>query len=230
MLNAVIHLRGSNWRATSSGSLASTPAEGTHAATESSVAGDHATEGSTAHASGDAEHAGAAHTCEPASCSKDPGPIMPELKELAWGAGSFIVFALLMRFMIFPKLKRSMDARYQGIQNDHASADAARAAARSEVADYQAQVASIRAEGQQIVDAARNELEAERQSKLAEVNARLAQSRAAAQAEVDAARQAAKPQIAAAVSEVASRAGELATGRAPSSDTVNRVVAEVMSR
>jgi hypothetical protein len=25
--------------------------------------------------------------------SKDPGPIVPEMKELAWGAGSFIVLA-----------------------------------------------------------------------------------------------------------------------------------------
>ena len=70
---------------------------------------------------------------------KEPGPIIPELKELAWGAGSFIVFALLMRFFLFPRLKKGMDARYHGIRSAHESADAERAAARAEVAEYEAQ-------------------------------------------------------------------------------------------
>ena len=144
---------------------------------------------------------GQAHT---GAVSKDPGPIVPEIKELAWGAGSFIVFAVLMRWVLFPKLKRSMDARYQGIQNDHAGAEAARTAARAEVADYEAQVSAL--------------------------TARLGEQRAAAAAEVEAARQAATSHIAAAVGDVAARAGELATGRRPSDDVVGRVVSEVMAR
>ena len=70
-----------------------------------------------------------------APVSKDPGPIIPELKELYWGGGSFIVFALLMRFVLFPKVKKGMDARYQGIRSAHESADAERSAARAEVAE-----------------------------------------------------------------------------------------------
>lgn len=162
--------------------------------------------------------------------SKDPGPIVPELKELYWSIGSFVVFALLMRFVLFPKLKKGMDARYQGIRSAHEAADAERSTARAEVADYEAQLAAIKAEAAREVDAARNQLEAERQAKLAEVNARLAQQRAAAQAEADAERAAAEGQIHAAVSDVAGLAGELATGRRPSSDVVNRVVSEVMAR
>ena len=83
---------------------------------------------------------------------KEPGPIVPELKELAWGAGSFIVFALLMRFFLFPRLKKGMDARYHGIRSAHESADAERAAARAEVADYEAQLAAIKAEAARTVD------------------------------------------------------------------------------
>lgn len=162
--------------------------------------------------------------------SKDPGPIVPELKELYWSAGSFIVFALLMRFWLFPKLKKGMDARYQGIRSAHESADAERSNARAEVADYEAQVAAIKAEAAREVEAARNALEAERQAKLAEVNARLAEQRAAAVAEADAERAAARDQIHAAVSDVAGRAGELATGRRPSDEVVTRVVSEVMAR
>jgi F-type H+-transporting ATPase subunit b len=162
--------------------------------------------------------------------SADPGPIVPELKELAWSFGSFVVFALLMRFWLFPKLKKGMDARYQGIRSAHESADTERSNARAEVADYQAQVAAIKAEAAREVEGARNTVEAERQAKLAEVNARLADQRAAANAEAAAERAAAQDQIHAAVSDVAGRAGELATGRMPSADVVTRVVSEVMAR
>ena len=72
-----------------------------------------------------------------------PGPIVPELKELAWGAGSFIVFAIAMRFWLFPRLKAGMEARYAGIRADHEAADAERASARAEVADYEAQLVEL---------------------------------------------------------------------------------------
>lgn len=168
--------------------------------------------------------------CTAETCSKDPGPIVPEVKELAWGGGSFIVLAVLMRWLIFPKLKRSMDTRYAGIRDDHASADAARDAARAEVAEYEAQLAQIRAEAAGIVEAARNEVEAERQVKLAEANARVGEARSAAAAQAEQARHAVKGQIADAVGQVASRAGQLATGRQPTMEVVNRVVNEVMAR
>lgn len=167
---------------------------------------------------------------ESGEIKEGPGPIVPELKELAWGAGAFIVFALLMRFVLFPKLKQGMDARYASIRNDHESADAERAAARSEVSDYEAQLAAVKAEGAGKVDAARQQLEAERQEKLAVLNARLAEQRAAAQAETDAAKLAVRDQIQAAVGDVAGRAGELATGRRPDAGVVTRVVNEVMAK
>ena len=162
--------------------------------------------------------------------SKDPGPIVPEMKELLWGAGSFIVLAVLMRFWLFPRLKKGMDARYASIRSAHETADAERSAARKEVADYEAQLAAIKVEAAREIEAARATLESERQAKLAEVNAKLSQLRAAAVAEAEAAREAARDQIHAAVSDVAGRAGELATGRRPSADVVSRVVSEVMAR
>lgn len=161
--------------------------------------------------------------------SKDPGPIVPEMKELAWGAGSFVVFALLMRFVLFPKVKKGMDARYNSIQAGHDTADAERSSARAEVADYEAQLAGIKAEAAKVVDAARVQLETERQAKLAEVNAGIAERKAAAAAQAEGVRTAARDQIHAAVSDVAGRAGELATGRRPADSVVNQVVSEVMA-
>jgi F-type H+-transporting ATPase subunit b len=162
--------------------------------------------------------------------SKDPGPIIPEGKELLWACGSFVVFALLIRFWIFPKLRKGMAARYDGIRSDHEQADAERAAARSEVADYEAQVATIRAEAARVVDDARAMVEGERQRALAELNERISAQRAAAAAEAEAARAAAQTHVREAVSDVAGRAGELATGRRPAPEVLDRVVQEVMAQ
>lgn len=159
-----------------------------------------------------------------------PGPIVPELKELYWGGGSFVVFALLMRFFLFPRLKKSMEARYGHIQGQHERAAAQRAAATADVADYERQLAAVKAEAASRVEAARQTLEAERQEKLAALNAQLADQRAAAAAENEAAKAAVRGQIESAVADVASRAGELATGRTPDSAVVSRVVGEVMAR
>ena len=60
-----------------------------------------------------------------------PSPIAPEPKELIWGAGAFIVFAVLMRLVLYPRMKKGMDARYASIRTGHEDADATRQAARS---------------------------------------------------------------------------------------------------
>ncbi|MDP5087383.1 MAG: hypothetical protein NWP41_01695, partial [Ilumatobacteraceae bacterium] len=44
-----------------------------------------------------------------------PNPISPEVKELVWGAGSFIVFLILMRLFLVPKVRKGMASRYESI-------------------------------------------------------------------------------------------------------------------
>ncbi len=155
-------------------------------------------------------------------------PIAPEVKEIIWGFGSFVVLAIVLRYVLFPKVRAGMTARYDSIQGDFEKAETLTASARAEVAEYDAQVASVRADAQGRVDAARATLEGERNEQLTAVNARIAEKRAAATAEVEAARQAASSQVAAAVSDVAARAGELAAGKAPSADVVSAAVNEAM--
>jgi F-type H+-transporting ATPase subunit b len=155
-------------------------------------------------------------------------PIAPEAKEIIWGFGSFVVLAIVLRYFLFPKVRAGMTARYDSIQGDFEKADTLTASARAEVAEYDAQVASVRADAQGRVDAARATLEGERNEQLTAANARIAEKRAAAAAEVEAARQAASGQVAAAVADVAARAGELAAGKAPSADVVSAAVNEAM--
>jgi F-type H+-transporting ATPase subunit b len=162
----------------------------------------------------------AAETTEDAG----PSPIAPEVKELAWGAGSFIVLFVIMRLVLFPRLKQGMDARYGKIRGDHESADSVRAAAKGEVAAYEAELATVKAEARQRIDAARATLESERTAALTEANARIGARRAEATEAADAAKAAAAEHIEAAVVDVSSRVTELATGRRPDAAEVSTIV------
>jgi len=159
---------------------------------------------------------------------EDLNPIFPEVKEVVWGFGAFIVLALVMRLFLFRKVRDGMTSRYDDIQGDFEEADTLTASARADVAEYEAQVGSVRADAQSRVEAARATLEAERADKVGAVNARISDKRAAAAADVEAARAAARPEVESAVAEVAALAGQLATGKAPEADAVAAAVRDAM--
>ncbi len=159
-----------------------------------------------------------------------PNPIAPEGKELYWGGGSFLVFLVIMRLFLFPKLKKGMDARYDGIQSDLEAADATRFAAQSDVAKYQAALDEVRVEAAGRVDKARQTLDQERSTKIAEANARIAEKRAAAEAELNAARLAVRDQVAAAVASVTEHTTQLAVGKSPDASVVRNAVQQVMQQ
>jgi F-type H+-transporting ATPase subunit b len=160
----------------------------------------------------------------------DLNPIFPEVKEVVWGFGAFVVLALAMRLFLFRKVRDGMTARYDRIEGDLETAQASTTSARADVADYEAQLAAVRADAQTRVEAARATLEAERTEQIAAANARIAEKRGAAAAEVDAAKQAARGQVEAAVADVSARLSEIATGRRPSDDVVQRAVGEAMNQ
>jgi F-type H+-transporting ATPase subunit b len=159
----------------------------------------------------------------------DLNPIAPEPKEMVWGFGAFVVFAIALRFWLFPKLRSGMQRRYDAIQADKERAESLTAAARADVAEYEARLASVRAEAQQKVDTARQTLEAERAERLAEVNERIGERRAAASAEVESARSAAMDDVEAAVADVVGSAVPMVTGRSADPDAVRAAVREAMS-
>ena len=159
----------------------------------------------------------------------DLNPIAPELKEVVWGFGAFVVLALAMRLFLYRKVRDGMTSRYDRIEGDLQSAEESTASARADVAEYEAQVAAVRADAQTRVEAARATLEAERTEAIAAANARIAEQRAAAAAEVDAAKQAARGQVESAVVDVSTRLSELATGRRPNDDVVQRAVGDAMN-
>ena len=159
----------------------------------------------------------------------DLNPIFPELKEIVWGFGSFIVLAVAMRYFLYPRLRKGMDARYGLIRSGHEQAEQITASAQGDVADYESQLAAAKADAAKRVDAARAILEAERAERLAEVNAGMAERRAAAVAEVESARAAVQSDVESAVRDVAAEAGRLATGRLPDPQVVAAAVTDVLS-
>ncbi len=158
-----------------------------------------------------------------------PNPISPEGKELVWGAGSFLVFLVIMRIFLFPKLKKGMNARYNGIQEDHEYAEATRISARTDVSQYESALVEIRTQAASRIDKARQTLDSERVLAIAEVNARISRQRSTAEAESTAARLAIRDQIALAVATVAERTTQIAVGKNPDAAVVQRAVSQAMA-
>ena len=157
-----------------------------------------------------------------------PNPIAPTPKEALWSAGSFIVLFVILRYFLFPKLKKGMDARYADIRSDIEGADTVKADAQSAVADYEKALAAIRVEASGRIDAARQTVDTERNAQLTQVNARIAAARAEADQQTAAARAAAQGQVAVAVAQVATKAAQLASGRAPDAAVVQAAVTAAM--
>jgi F-type H+-transporting ATPase subunit b len=159
----------------------------------------------------------------------DLNPIFPELKEITWGFGAFIVLAVLMRWVLYPRLRKGIDARGQLIRSGHEDAEQITASAQGDADAYETQLAAVRAEAASRIEAARATLEQERSERLAAVNAAIAEKRASAAAEVEAAKAAAQQSVEQAVRDVAAAAGRLATGRQPDDEAVGAAVSAVMS-
>ncbi len=159
---------------------------------------------------------------------KGPSPIAPELKELAWGAGSFLVFLVLMRVVLFPRIKAGMEMRYSNVRQDIEGAETVKASARGDVVEYEKAIAAARAEAMTRLDAVRQTIDSERNAQLTQVNARIATARADAEQKISTARAAAQGEVANAVASVASRAVQLISGRIPDAGVVQSAVKIVM--
>ncbi|CAB4663497.1 unannotated protein [freshwater metagenome] len=171
---------------------------------------------------------GATETTAEVAVKAAPNPIAPTPKEIFWSAGSFFVLLVIMRYYLFPKLKKGMDARYADIRSDIEGADSVKAAAQTDVAGYEKQLAAVRVEAAGRIDAARQTVDAERNTQLTQVNARIASARADADAQTAAARAAAQGQVAAAVAQVATKAATMASGRTPDASVVQAAVTAAM--
>jgi F-type H+-transporting ATPase subunit b len=162
----------------------------------------------------------------PSRCAtKEPNPILPEMREIVWGGGSFIVLFLLLRLWLYPSVKKSMDLRAAKVSGDLASADQARASVESERQSYAARLAAARAEAAQVMEAARAEVEAVRSERVGALNAELAAQRATANEQVEAAKAQAQASLADTVAQLATQAASKVLGR-PLDPAANRAIVD----
>ena len=134
-----------------------------------------------------------------------------------------------MRLCLVPKVKEGMQARYGKVRSELEEAEATQDAAREEVAQYEAQLAAVRAEARDRIDAARQQLDGERSDRIAEANEAIAERRSPAATEAEEARIAARASVEDAAVAVAARIVELSTGRRPDDAAVRSAVADLTS-
>ena len=156
-------------------------------------------------------------------------PILPVVPELFWGAVTFGAFFLLIKYVLLPPVKRTMDLRAEAIRSDLDAAEVAKASASSAAGDVDDQLAGARAEASGIIDGARAEAEAERQSILAQANAEVAKMKELADADLASARADALEQVRPKVAELASKAASKAMGRTIDVEAARPIVDSYLS-
>lgn len=131
---------------------------------------------------------------------------------------NLIIFYLLMRKFLFGRIKKVMDARKELIQKQFDDAAETAKQADEKLADYEAKIADVETEGEQIIAEAKDDAKAEYDKiiKRAEADAAALKADAEKQIEIDTmnAKKAAKEEIAS----LAMQAAEKVVGKSVSAE------------
>lgn len=140
-------------------------------------------------------------------------PILPVVSEMFWGAIAFFGLWALVKYVLLPPVRATMDARAAKIRGDLDAAEIARSKAGSAVAEAQDQLAGVRAEATEIIEAARAEAEQERAGVIAAAESEAAEIRTAAAEEIAVARAEVMAQVRPQVAELATDAASRVMNR-----------------
>ncbi len=163
---------------------------------------------------------GAEHGAEEAATN----PIIPDVPEIFWTAVFFTILFLLVNYVLLPPVRKVMDERAARIRGDLAAADAAQSKASTASGALDDELADVRAEAHEVIDAARNEAMQQRAELVAAAEADVAEMRAGAQAEIAAARAETMATLGPQVSEVAAQAASKTLGRTVDVSSVSPLV------
>ncbi|MGI9595132.1 MAG: F0F1 ATP synthase subunit B [Acidimicrobiales bacterium] len=153
-----------------------------------------------------------------------PNPILPVPNELFWGAISFAVLYLLIRYVLLPPVQRVRNDRAATIQADRDAADAARAQVASASSELDDQLADVRAEAATIIEEARAEAEAERQRLVARADREVSAMKEIAETEISREREEAMASLRPQVANLAVGAASKVMNRQISLDSVRPVI------
>lgn len=176
------------------------------------------------------EHELEAITTEAHADVQPDNPILPTMPELYWAVGTFVVLWALMKFVLLKPIQQTMADRSAKIRGDLESAEAAKDQGKAALAEYEASLASARAEASRIIDDARAQAEEQRKQILAEADAEVSQLRAAANAEVNEAKNEALASMRSGVATIAVQAAEAVVQKRLDAVTQRQIVDEYLNR
>lgn len=141
--------------------------------------------------------------------------VLPETSELIAGIIAFaIVFFFVWKWAL-PTINKTLAQRQAAVQGQMEEAEKAKAEAESLLADYRAQLADSKAEGNRIIEEARATAEQVRSDVIAKAEAEAEQMRAKARADAEA-------ELARALSEAKGQVGDISV------DLAGRIVGEAL--
>lgn len=123
-----------------------------------------------------------------ADCHEAPSPILPETKEIIWGAISFTILFVLLAKYAYPSIKKGMEARTNRIRENLDDAERVRTEANTILEEYQRQLSDARNEANRIIEEARQTADQLRRDLMQRAEAEVNELKQRTQDDINAAR------------------------------------------
>ena len=118
------------------------------------------------------------------AAEKEPNPILPAGNELVWGTLSFLILFAVVAKVVYPQVKKGMDARSERIRKTLEDAESAKDEARSILEQYRSQLADAKNESARIIEEARQAADKLRQDLKKQAEAEVAEVKQRAQDDI----------------------------------------------
>lgn len=141
-------------------------------------------------------------------CIEAPSPIIPEINEVIWGGGAFVVLLALMLWKGFPAVQKIMNERSEKIASDLDEADKAKTDAQAVKSQYEAELADAKSAAAAVVEEARQQAEVLRSDLQARAETEISEMKAQAASEIEAARERAMGDLQSEVADIVVGAAE----------------------
>ena len=153
------------------------------------------------------------------AAEKEPNPILPAGNELVWGTLSFLILFAIVAKVVYPQVKKGMDARSERIRRTLEDAESAKDEARSILEQYRSQLADAKNESARIIEEARQAADKLRQDLKRQAEEEVADLKERAQQDINAQVERAKSDLQARVAELSIKLAEKVVERELDRDT-----------
>jgi F-type H+-transporting ATPase subunit b len=150
--------------------------------------------------------------------------ILPESAELIWGIICFAIVAIVLMKKVFPKLKETIEARENAIQENLESAERSKTEAQGQLDEYKQQLAEARSEANRIIEEARQSAEQVRKDLTAKAERDAEAIVARAQEQIEAERNRTVQELQSSISDITIELAEKVVGRSLDGDTQRQMV------